>query len=113
MKWPGRRSRSWSGTCAGCRAIGSRATTCLDMAAALQAAFAAPTELMAGAESVGDPIALLPVLFHLLWCHRFRADLSVPLSPDTQVAAVGARQRWGCADGAGASGAARGRSRHL
>jgi hypothetical protein len=28
MKWPGRRSRSWSGTCAGCRAIGTRATTC-------------------------------------------------------------------------------------
>jgi len=28
MKWPGRRSRSWSGMCAGCRAIGTRATTC-------------------------------------------------------------------------------------
>ncbi|HEX2402805.1 MAG TPA: TnsA-like heteromeric transposase endonuclease subunit, partial [Mycobacterium sp.] len=53
-----------------------------DVAAALQAAFAAPTGLMAGAESVGDPIAVLPVLFHLLWCHRLHADLSVPLSPD-------------------------------
>ena len=42
------------------------------------------------AESVGDPIAVLPVLFHLLWCHRLHADLSVPLSPDTEVAAVGA-----------------------
>ena len=31
-----------------------------DVAAALQAAFAAPTGLMAGAESVGDPIAVLP-----------------------------------------------------
>jgi hypothetical protein len=61
-----------------------------DVAAALQAAFAAPTGLMAGAESVGDPIAVLPVLFHLLWCHRLNADLSVPLSPDTEVAAVGA-----------------------
>src|SRR4051794_1053697 len=61
-----------------------------DVAAALQAAFAAPTGLMAGAESVGDPIAVLPVLFHLRWCHRLHADLSVPLSPDTEVAAVGA-----------------------
>jgi len=61
-----------------------------DVAAALQVAFAAPTGLMAGAESVGDPIAVLPVLFHLLWCHRLHADLSVPLSPDTEVAAVGA-----------------------
>jgi hypothetical protein len=61
-----------------------------DVAAALQAAFAAPTGLMVGAESVGDPIAVLPVLFHLLWCHRLHADLSVPLSPDTEVAAVGA-----------------------
>ena len=32
-----------------------------EVAAALQAAFAAPTGLMAGAESVGDPIAVLPV----------------------------------------------------
>src|SRR6476661_2436136 len=31
-----------------------------DVAAALQVAFAAPTGLMAGAESVGDPIAVLP-----------------------------------------------------
>jgi hypothetical protein len=61
-----------------------------DEAAALQVAFAAPTPLMAGTESVGDPIAVLPVLFHLLWCHRLHADLSVPLSPDTEVAAVGA-----------------------
>src|SRR6185437_13783038 len=34
-----------------------------DVAAALQVAFAAPTGLMAGAESVGDPIAVLPALW--------------------------------------------------
>ena len=34
---------------------------------------------MAGAESVGDSIAVLPVLFHLLWVQDLRADLSVPL----------------------------------
>ena len=60
------------------------------VAGALQAAFVAPTTLMAGAESVGDPIAVLPVLFHLLWRQRLRADLSAPLSPDTTVVSVGA-----------------------
>ena len=76
--------------CAGCRAIGTRATTCRMWLPLCRVAFAAPTGLMAGAESVGDPIAVLPVLFHLLWCHQLHADLSVPLSPDTEVAAVGA-----------------------
>lgn len=31
------------------------------------------------AEAVGDPIAVLPVLFGLLWRRRFMTDLSVPL----------------------------------
>ena len=37
--------------------------------------------LMAGAEAVGDPIAVLPVLFHLLCRHELVTDLSVPLHP--------------------------------
>jgi hypothetical protein len=61
-----------------------------DVATALEAVFVAPTTLMAGAESVGDPIAVLPVLFHLLWRHRLLADLSAPLSPDTTAVWVGA-----------------------
>jgi len=36
------------------------------VAAALRAAFAEPAPLMAGAEAAGDPIAVLPVLFHLM-----------------------------------------------
>ena len=40
---------------------------------------------MAGAEAAGDPIAVLPVLFHLLWRHELAADLSVPLYPGTLV----------------------------
>jgi len=52
-----------------------------ERAAALRAAFAAPAPLMAGAEAVGDPIAVLPVLFHLLWRHELVTDLSVPLHP--------------------------------
>ncbi len=62
----------------------------LAVAAALEAAFVAPTTLMAGAELVGDPIAVLPMLSHLLWRQRLRADLSVPLSPDTAVVLVAA-----------------------
>jgi hypothetical protein len=52
---------------------------------ALRQAFASSTPLMAGAESVGDPIAVLPVLFHLLWVQELRADLSLPLCEFTLV----------------------------
>lgn len=52
---------------------------------ALRVAFARPTPLMAGAEAVGDPIAVLPVLFHLLWRHELVTDLWVPLHPDVTV----------------------------
>lgn len=41
-----------------------------ELTVALRAAFAAPTLLMAGAAAVGDPVAVLPVLFHLLWRHE-------------------------------------------
>jgi hypothetical protein len=54
-----------------------------ETAAALVKVFASPTPLMAGAEAVGDPVAVLPVLFHLLWCHELLADLSAPLGGDT------------------------------
>ena len=49
------------------------------MATALLEAFTAPLPLMGGAESVGDPVAVLPVLFHLLWRQDLTIDLSVPL----------------------------------
>ena len=45
---------------------------------------------MAGAEAAGDPIAVLPVLFHLLWRHELTADLSVPRGPFTLVSAEAA-----------------------
>jgi len=45
----------------------------------LRRVFATPTPLMAGAEAAGDPIAVLPVLFHLLWCHAVTIDLLTPL----------------------------------
>ena len=54
-------------------------------AAVLRQVFAAPTPLMTGAGAAGDPIATLPVLFHLLWCSELLADLSMPLGEHTLV----------------------------
>jgi hypothetical protein len=53
--------------------------------ATLRAAFSAPTALLDGAEMVGDPIGVLPVLFHLLWRRILRADLSMALHPGALV----------------------------
>lgn len=40
------------------------------------------------ARSVGDPIAVLPSVYHLLWNHRLSADLgAAPLSPRTPITA--------------------------
>lgn len=61
------------------------------VAARLREVFAAPARLMAGAEAVGDPLAVLPALFHLLWSHELATDLSVPLSEHSVVRAAGAR----------------------
>jgi hypothetical protein len=43
---------------------------------------------MAGAEVVGDPIGVLPVLFHLMWRHELAADLSLVLGDRTWVRTV-------------------------
>ena len=51
------------------------------LAEVLRAAFAAPVPLMDGAEAAGDPAAVLPVLYHLLWVQDLATDLSVPLHP--------------------------------
>jgi hypothetical protein len=66
---------------------GYRHPRCHDpvLAAALLATFAGQARLMTGAAGVGDPIAVLPVLFHLLWRGRLLADLTAPLGPDTEV----------------------------
>lgn len=49
------------------------------------AAFAEPAPLMATAESIGDPVAVLPVLYHLLWRGELVTDLSVPLHETSMV----------------------------
>jgi hypothetical protein len=50
--------------------------------------FAEPVALMDGAQIVGDPIAVLPVLFHLMWRRELVTDLSVPLRCDAPVVRV-------------------------
>ncbi|SOR79390.1 hypothetical protein SCNRRL3882_2852 [Streptomyces chartreusis NRRL 3882] len=45
------------------------------------------TSAMASAAAllVGDPVAVLPVLFHLLWTHELVVDVSVPLHVESVV----------------------------
>jgi hypothetical protein len=56
-----------------------------DVGRLLVKAFAEPAPLMAGAEAVGDPLAVLPVLFHLMWRHTLATDLTARLTADTVV----------------------------
>ena len=54
-----------------------------DVREVLRRVFVTPTPLMAGTAAAGDPIAVLPVLFHLLWRGVLAVDVSVPLNQDT------------------------------
>lgn len=45
----------------------------------LLSAFGRPGPLVATAAAVGDPLAVLPVLYHLLWNQRLHADLTIRL----------------------------------
>jgi hypothetical protein len=56
-----------------------------DVARLLLKAVADPAPLMAGAVAAGDPLAVLPVLFHLMWQHVLVADLAVRLTAETLV----------------------------
>lgn len=55
------------------------------VASLLLEAFAEPLPLLDGAVLVGDPVAVLPVLFHLLWTHELVVDVSVPLHVESVV----------------------------
>ncbi len=50
-----------------------------DVAARLMAAFAENAPLLEGARKVGDPIAVFPVLYHLLWRRVLAADVETAL----------------------------------
>ena len=57
---------------------GYRHSRCLraDVARELLEVFGQPAPLFAGAREAGDPIAVLPVLYHLLWRHDLDTDLA-------------------------------------
>lgn len=57
----------------------------------LREVFAAPAALLAGAEEVGDRLAVLPALFHLMWRQELVADLTqTRLGPASLVCTAGA-----------------------
>lgn len=60
------------------------------VAGLLAEVFATPIGLVDGAAMVGDPIAVLPVLFHLLWQQTLTADLACPLNETSVVVVAGA-----------------------
>jgi hypothetical protein len=76
---------------------GYRHPRCMDepTAVRLREVFVEPVGLMAGAALVGDPIAVLPVLYHLLWCGDLVADLSLVLSDRTVVRGCALAAAWG------------------
>ena len=56
------------------------------LAARLRSAFAGPAPLLAGAAAAGDPVAVLPVLFGMLWRGELGADLDGErMAPGTMV----------------------------
>jgi hypothetical protein len=47
--------------------------------------FAAPRPLLDGAELAGNSAAVLPVLFHLLWCQQLRTEMAASLTETSLV----------------------------
>ncbi|WP_406100444.1 TnsA-like heteromeric transposase endonuclease subunit [Streptomyces sp. NBC_01013] len=56
-----------------------------DVAKRLMDTFDDPRLRMDGIEEVGDPLSVLPTLYHLLWCGDLRLDLSVPLEDGSMI----------------------------
>ncbi|PSL42909.1 hypothetical protein B0I31_1343 [Saccharothrix carnea] len=52
---------------------------------ALRTVFSTPRPLLEGVEWVGEPIAVLPVAYHLLWRGQLRCKLNVPMSMEMPV----------------------------
>lgn len=67
------------------------------LTAAVREAFTRPRPLIEGAEAVGDPIEVLPAVFHALWHGHLTAPLDVPLNERVLVShsADGANGRRG------------------
>ena len=48
-------------------------------------ATADPAPLLPSAAAIGEPMAVLPTLFHLLWTGRMACDLGRPLADHTMI----------------------------
>ncbi|WP_045747974.1 TnsA-like heteromeric transposase endonuclease subunit [Actinoplanes rectilineatus] len=56
----------------------------------LRRVFARPVPLMEGASEVGDPLGVLPTLFHMLWLRELQTDLrSSPLNETSLIRVAG------------------------
>ncbi|MFF7459391.1 TnsA-like heteromeric transposase endonuclease subunit [Kitasatospora sp. NPDC008115] len=62
---------------------------------AVMEAFACPRPLVEGVRAVGNPLVVLPVVYHALWAHRLRAPLERPLHGGVL---VGPGPAWSGAD---------------
>ncbi|WSS31553.1 TnsA-like heteromeric transposase endonuclease subunit [Streptomyces sp. NBC_01185] len=75
--------------------------------AALAEVFAVPCPLTDGAAAVGDPLRVLPAVYHALWCGHLRTPLDEPLHEETLVCAdaersgEGVEKRLGAGSGQG------------
>ncbi|MER7279449.1 TnsA-like heteromeric transposase endonuclease subunit [Dactylosporangium sp. NPDC000244] len=74
---------------------GYRHPRCLHQgrAADLLRVFSRPAGLMEGARRVGDPIAVLPTLFHLLWRQALSTDLAVSALSAASVVQAGGEEQ--------------------
>jgi len=75
---------------------GYRHPRCLrpGVAEALTRVLGRPRALLAAARAAGDPLAVLPVLYHFMWRKVIVADLeSVPLGPECLITLAGEGQR--------------------
>ncbi|MFF4533772.1 TnsA-like heteromeric transposase endonuclease subunit [Streptomyces sp. NPDC001407] len=77
------------------------------LAAAVREAFARPRPLMEGVEAIGDPIEVLPAVFHALWHGRRTTPLEVPLHERALVHVAGPGAE-GCAARRAEAGPGRG-----
>ncbi|TJZ99446.1 TnsA-like heteromeric transposase endonuclease subunit [Actinacidiphila oryziradicis] len=56
-----------------------------ELATAVLGAFAQPRPLAEGAAAVGDPLAVMPVVYHALWAGWLQTDLARPLHQRTVI----------------------------
>ncbi|SFQ27262.1 TnsA-like heteromeric transposase endonuclease subunit [Amycolatopsis rubida] len=52
---------------------------------ALRTMFSRPRPFLEGVRRVGDPIAVLPIAYHLLWRHQLECELATPMTMEMRV----------------------------